>query len=58
MIENNKIRWAIVLFFLILAGAWMLPNFYTFKKGQWWISKEKLIYGLDIQGGLHLVMGV
>ena len=58
MIENNKIRWFIVLFFCLLAGAWMVPNFYTFKKGQWWISKEKLIYGLDIQGGLHLVMGV
>ena len=58
MIENNKIRWVIVLFSLILAGAWFLPNFYTFKENQWWISKEKLIYGLDIQGGLHLVMGV
>ena len=58
MIENNKIRWGIVLFSLVLAGAWMLPNFYTFKEGQWWFSKEKLIYGLDIQGGLHLVMGV
>ena len=58
MIENNKIRWLIVLFFVLLAGAWMLPNFYTFKKEQWWVSKEKLIYGLDIQGGLHLVMGV
>lgn len=58
MVENNKIRWAIVIFFLILAGAWILPNFYSFKEGQWWISKEKLIYGLDIQGGLHLVMGV
>ena len=58
MIENNKIRWVIVLFSLVLASAWFLPNFYTFKENQWWISKEKLIYGLDIQGGLHLVMGV
>ena len=48
----------IVLFSLALAGAWILPNFYTFKENQWWFSKEKLIYGLDIQGGLHLVMGV
>ncbi|AFY01872.1 SecD, protein-export membrane protein [Bdellovibrio bacteriovorus str. Tiberius] len=24
----------------------------------WWPSKQKLNYGLDIQGGLHLVMGV
>ncbi len=58
MIENNKMRWAIVLFSLVLAGAWILPNFYSFKENQWWISKVKLIYGLDIQGGLHLVMGV
>lgn len=58
MIENNKIRWAIVLFSLLLAGAWIFPNFYNFKENQWWFSKEKLIYGLDIQGGLHLVMGV
>ena len=58
MIESNKIRWAIVLFSLLLAGAWMAPNFYEFKEEQWWISKEKLVYGLDIQGGLHLVMGV
>ena len=58
MIDNNKIRWGIVLFSLVLAGAWMLPNFYSFKEDQWWVSKEKLIYGLDIQGGLHLVMGV
>ena len=58
MIESNKIRWVIILFSLVLAGAWMLPNFYTFKEDQWWVSKEKLIYGLDIQGGLHLVMGV
>ncbi len=58
MTENNKIRWSIVLFFLSLACAFQLPNFYSFKEDQWWISKEKLVYGLDIQGGLHLVMGV
>ena len=58
MIDNNKIRWVIVLCSLLLAGAWVLPNFYSFKEDQWWISTEKLIYGLDIQGGLHLVMGV
>ena len=58
MIESNKIRWVIVIFSLLLAGAWMAPNFYAFKERQWWVSKEKLVYGLDIQGGLHLVMGV
>ena len=58
MTENNKIRWAIVFASLLIAGVWMLPNIYSFKESQWWFSKEKLIYGLDIQGGLHLVMGV
>jgi len=58
MIENNKIRWIIVALSLLLASAWMVPNFYTFKENEWWPSKEKIIYGLDIQGGLHLVMGV
>ncbi len=36
----------------------MMPNFYRFQKDEWWFSKNRLIYGLDIQGGLHLVMGV
>ncbi len=58
MIENNKIRWLIVCFFLALAIGWIVPNFYSFDKKDWWISKEKLIYGLDIQGGLYLVMRV
>ncbi len=58
MFENNKVRWVIVYFFLLIALAWMVPNFYPFKKNQWWVSKSRLIYGLDIQGGLHLVMGV
>ena len=58
MIENNKIRWAVSVFSLLLALAFLLPNFYSFKEDQWWLSKEKLVYGLDIQGGLHLIMGV
>lgn len=35
---------------------WMAPQFIDHKA--WWLSKEKLVYGLDIQGGLHLVLGV
>ena len=58
MIDNNKIRWVVILFALLVALVWMAPNFYDFSKEQWWFSKEKLIYGLDIQGGLHLVLGV
>ena len=58
MIDNNKIRWTVTGFVLAVAVALMAPNFYSFSEDQWWFSKEKLIYGLDIQGGLHLVMGV
>ena len=58
MIDNNKIRWLVVFSALLVALVWMAPNFYDFSKDQWWFSKEKLIYGLDIQGGLHLVLGV
>ena len=56
--ENNKIRWAVIFFVLITALACLLPNVYSFSEDEWWFSKEKLTYGLDIQGGLHLVMGV
>ncbi len=55
-IENNKWRWSIVLGAVLLSLWWLTPQFIDYKA--WWISKEKLIYGLDIQGGLHLVLGV
>ena len=58
MFENNKIRWVIVSTVFLLAGIFALPNVYPFSPSQWWPSKSRIIYGLDIQGGLHLVMGV
>ena len=58
MIESNKARWAVVALALLLSLIGMMPNFYRFDEDQWWFSKEKLIYGLDIQGGVYLVMGV
>ena len=57
LIENNKTRWWVTAGFFALAVWWILPNIFPNKK-EWWIAKEKLIYGLDIQGGLHLVLGV
>lgn len=39
------------------AIAWVLPNVVNLDNS-WWFTKQKLNYGLDIQGGLHLVMGV
>lgn len=58
MTENIKVRFAIVIAAVLLAVVWITPNFIDFKEGDWWFSKKKMVYGLDIQGGLHLVMGV
>ncbi len=42
---------------IVLALVWFMPNIVNFGNS-WWPSKQKMNYGLDIQGGLHLVMGV
>ncbi len=57
MVEFFKLRVTLALlgFFLIVIG--FVPNFLNTEK-VWWPSTKKLNYGLDIQGGLHLVMGV
>lgn len=57
MIESLKIRWFIVVATLLLAIFTLIPNFAEVGE-DWWGSKDKIVYGLDIQGGLHLVLGV
>ncbi len=57
MIEGFKGRTVLVLLFLLFCGIYLLPNFVTLPEG-WWFHKKKLNYGLDIQGGSHLVYGV
>ncbi|MEK2645706.1 protein translocase subunit SecD [Bdellovibrio sp. BCCA] len=56
----DGLRWRSILAGLGVAAAivWVLPNVVHFGEKTWWPSKQKLNYGLDIQGGLHLVMGV
>lgn len=53
-------RWRLIAAFCgIFASVILLsPNFMDVSKVNWWPAKKKLNYGLDIQGGLHLVMGV
>lgn len=55
----ESLRWRSVLAVLgvALAIIWITPNLVNVE-GKWWPSKSKINYGLDIQGGLHLVMGV
>jgi preprotein translocase subunit SecD len=54
--ENLRARSILAALGLLLAVIWVAPNFGNLHEK--WITKKKLNYGLDIQGGLHLVMGV
>jgi preprotein translocase subunit SecD len=54
--ENLRLRTWIAGLAIALAVAFILPNFKDTSKIAWWPAK-KLNYGLDIQGGIQLVMG-
>ena len=56
MIESLKVRFIILALSTCVALVYFLPNFISLEKYPWWPSKNKLVYGLDIQGGLHLVL--
>lgn len=55
--SNLRLRTILAVLGIVLAIIWVAPNLLNTEK-TWWPSKSKLNYGLDIQGGLHLVMGV
>lgn len=54
--EGLKSRTWITVGAILLAAAFIAPNFADTSKISWWPSK-KINYGLDIQGGVQLVMG-
>lgn len=55
--ENLRLRTWTAGIALVLAALFIAPNFIDTSKFSWWPAR-KLNYGLDIQGGIHLVMGV
>ncbi len=59
---NKSLRWKYLLLFslLVFAGLTMLPTFYGNMPGWWkkYIAPEGLRLGLDLQGGMHLVLKV
>lgn len=55
--ESFRTRSILAVMGLLIALLWAAPNVIN-AEGKWWLPKKKLNYGLDIQGGLHLVMGV
>lgn len=55
MFETLKTRFLVIFVATILGLIWLVPNFSNLEN-IWWPSKSRMIYGLDIQGGLHLVL--
>lgn len=53
-IESKKARWIIIALAVVLAVYIALPNFYP--QAGVFSGKKKINYGLDIQGGIYLVM--
>jgi preprotein translocase subunit SecD len=53
--SGYKKKLALVIIATFIAIAYFIPNA---GGPNWWPIKQKLNYGLDIQGGLHLVMGI
>lgn len=56
--ENLRTRVGVSLGALVLALVWAAPNLIDVSKLPWWPTQSKMTMGLDIQGGLHLVMRV
>ncbi len=55
--ESYRLRASLAIVGLVLIFSWVLPNIANVEKIKW-LPQDKINYGLDIQGGLHLVMGV
>ena len=57
IVEDLRARFAIISVVILLSLVWNIPNFFNVGK-DWFLSTDQLVYGLDIIGGLHLVMNV
>ncbi len=57
MIEGLKGRTVVVGLFFLFCLIYLLPNFVKTPE-KLWLHKKPINYGLDIQGGAHLVYGV
>lgn len=57
MIESLRARWILIAIVFVAAVIGTVPNFINTDK-VWWPTKNKMVLGLDIQGGSHLVLRV
>ncbi len=55
--KPQAMGWRIAVTAIVMLGGfiWTVPNFIDTAK-TWWPTKDKMTMGLDIQGGLHLVL--
>jgi preprotein translocase subunit SecD len=53
--EGYRIRATVAILGVLWASLWVFPNVVPVKK---WITDARINFGLDIQGGLQIVMGV
>ena len=60
IIENLRTRWIVIALVFIVTVIWTVPNFIKPESPllKYWPTKSRMIYGLDIQGGSHLVLKV
>ena len=58
MFESLKARLGVIAAVLIISAYIFAPNLMSKEDVPGWMPSQSLIYGLDIQGGLHLVLGV
>lgn len=57
MLKSLKLRAILILGFLLIAAVFLLPNFVELQ-GAWkeYLPSEKIHLGLDLQGGMHLLL--
>lgn len=58
MIESLKGRVGLIVAIVLVAAYIFIPNLIDKDKLPAWMPQKSIVYGLDIQGGLHLVLGV
>ena len=60
MTTGLKLKIAFVIFLLFFSGLALLPNFYSGLPGWWnkYFAPAGINLGLDLQGGMHIVLQV
>jgi preprotein translocase subunit SecD len=58
MSKSIKVRGGLVFICLLLSLIALAPTFFKGQLPQWWPAFDPIHLGLDLQGGMHLVLGV